>query len=484
MPRGGRLAVRLLLGAALVAAHPASAAGHGDAPRIAQDPQANLTDVYAFVGTRYDDPGQTVLNVLVSVRPFAMPGDGVYARFADDALYSIHLVDPVTAAPILRYDFHFSDAAPLAPPGLKSADTIFSYGAGAESGPILAVGDARQNYTQTFEVQRREASQKRGKPLLLASGLATPPPNVGLRTTPLYNDGATGKAVSGAASFAELDGYTGATLHPLPDGEVAFAGPREDGFYGDAAGFSDSLDPRLFAPDGTGQSGGGPDTFRSANVLVYAIQIPLERLPARPFTSPITGAGSGLGVYASVSRGSRKLRKDGTQVSKKLGVQVNRMGNPLFNQLLVPLAEKDEYNRTSPEQDAHFEAHALEPELASLLNAALSAGFVATGRSDLAALFLPDVLRVDLTTGPVRLPGQVGFSRLGFFGGDTAGAVSSGWPNGRRPGDDVVDILFTAVASGPAFGPIVLLGDNVAANDQLFHQVFPYLATPHSGANP
>src|SRR5512134_1337247 len=154
MPRGGRLAVVLLLGAALVAEHPTSAAGHGDAPRIAQDPQANLTDVYAFVGTRYDDPGEAVLNVLVSVRPFAMPGDGVYARFADDALYSIHVVDPTTAEPILRYDFRFSEAAPLAPPGLKSAGTIFSYGAGAESGPILDVGDARQNYTQTFAVQR------------------------------------------------------------------------------------------------------------------------------------------------------------------------------------------------------------------------------------------------------------------------------------------------------------------------------------------
>jgi len=163
---------------------------------------------------------------------------------------------------------------------------------------------------------------------------------------------------------------------------------------------------------------------------------------------------------------------------------VNRMGNPLFNQLLVPLAEKDEYNRTSPTEDGHFEAYALEPELASLLNAALSADFAATGRSDLAALFLPDVLRVDLTTGPVRLPGQIGFSRLTSFGGDTTGGVPGGWPNGRRPGDDVVDILFTAIASGPAYAPIVVLGDNVAANDQLFHQVFPYLATPHSGTNP
>ena len=70
---------------------------HSDAPLIKQDPQANLTDVYAFVGTKYDDPNERVLNVLVSVRPFSDPCDGVmYERFADDALYSIHITDPAT----------------------------------------------------------------------------------------------------------------------------------------------------------------------------------------------------------------------------------------------------------------------------------------------------------------------------------------------------------------------------------------------------
>jgi hypothetical protein len=111
---------------------PARASGQAGAPRIGQDPQADITAVYAFVGTRYDDPLQEVLNVLVQVRPFSKPGGGlVFERFADDALYSIHLVEPATAAPVLRYDFRFSDVAPLAPPGLKDPDSLLSYGSSA-----------------------------------------------------------------------------------------------------------------------------------------------------------------------------------------------------------------------------------------------------------------------------------------------------------------------------------------------------------------
>jgi Domain of unknown function (DUF4331) len=101
-------------------------------------------------------------------------------------------------------------------------------------------------------------------------------------------------------------------------------------------------------------------------------------------------------------------------------------------------------------------------------------------------VFIPDVIRVDTTTAPVRLAGQAGFSRFGFVGGDTttdaSGRVkSSGWPNGRRLGDDVADIALTAVASGPTYASVVVVGDNIAANDQVYNQVFPYSATPHAG---
>jgi hypothetical protein len=98
-------------------------------------------------------------------------------------------------------------------------------------------------------------------------------------------------------------------------------------------------------------------------------------------------------------------------------------------------------------------------------------------------IFIPEVLKVATTTDAVRLAGQTGFNRLGFIGGDTTNGVSSGWPNGRRFGDDVVDIALTAIASGPGYSTITIVGDNVAANDVPYHQVFPYLATPHSGTN-
>ncbi len=133
----------------------AGAASHSDAPLIKQDPQANLTDVYAFIGTKYNNPREKVLNVIVHVRPFSEPGDGViYDRFADDARYSIHIADPATGADVIRYDFKFSNVNPQSAPGLKNPNTILSYGLGAELGAINNVGDARQNFVQTYDVTK------------------------------------------------------------------------------------------------------------------------------------------------------------------------------------------------------------------------------------------------------------------------------------------------------------------------------------------
>jgi hypothetical protein len=476
------------------------ASSHSDAPLIKQDPQANLTDVYAFVGTKYNDPSRNVLNVVVSVRPFSDPGDGViYDRFADDALYSIHIANPVTGETVNRYDFRFSDVNPLHPPGLKNPDTILSYGLGTEVGPIKDIGDPRQNYTQTYSVSKDGVS--------LGIELPIAPPNVGLRTTPAYNDPTTGKAVSGAAQFDELDLFTQQAISTLSSGVATFAGPRDDGFYADTPGIFDLLDPRIIdndggTADGLGQDGGGVDGFQGYNVLSFGIQIPIDDLPAFPYTAPFAdlanplpaiGEAMGVGVYASVSRPRITLRRSNDEpVNSGPWIQVNRLANPLFNEVLVALKDKDNYNRTDPSNDSQFATYALNPEVARLINFVLfgdSTGqspISAMGRSDLAAVYIPDVIRVDTTTPPVLLPGQAGFSRFGFVGGDTTtdsgGRVKSGgWPNGRRIGDDVVDIALTAVASGPSYSTVVVVGDNVAANDQLYNQVFPYLGTPHAG---
>jgi hypothetical protein len=468
----------LLTAAALLGAPALRASSHSDAPLIKQDPQANLTDVYAFIGTRYDNPSQHVLNVIVSVRPFSEPGDGVmYERFADDAVYTIHIADPNTGATLTRYEFRFSPVSTLIGPGLKNPNTILSYGLGTAAGPITMIGDAQQNFTQTYSVRKNGAT--------VGTGLKVPPPNVGLRTTPAYNDPATGRAVSGAADFASLDSLTKQGVQVLGSGEAVWAGPRDDGFFADTPGIFDFLDPRILGTDGTlGQGGDGVDGFQGFNVLSFGLQIPVSGLPGISYNAPFFGAATGVGVYASVSRPRTTVRSSAAAPANAGPlIQVNRLGNPLFNEVLVALKDKDNYNRTSPGSDAaKYKTYAENPEVAALLNIIYGTGFTTSGRADLAAVYIPDVIRVDTRTGPVRLPGQAGFHRLGFIGGDTAGGLNSGgWPNGRRPGDDTVDIALTAVASGPAYSTITLVGDNIHANDLPYNQVFPYLATPHAG---
>src|SRR5262249_45332382 len=195
-----------------------------------------------------------------------------------------------------------------------------------------------------------------------------------------------------------------------------------------------------------------------------------------------------VGVFAAVERPRVTIRStDGPPQNSGRQLQVNRMGNPLFNEVLVAQRDKDNYNRKGPADDpAKFQQYALSPEVIVLINAVFGTNFVTDNRTDLANIYTPDMLRVDLTPPPVRLAGETGFSRLSVFGGDTtanaAGAtVPSGWPNGRRLGDDVVDIAFTAIASGPSYNQIIVLGDNINANDQVYNFVFPYSATPHSG---
>ncbi len=469
------------------------ASSHSDAPLIKLDPQANLTDVYAFIRQR--PTGERALVVEVAVRPFSEPGDGVmYDSFSPDALYSIHIANPTTGEEVQRYDFQFSPVS-AASGNYKNTDTILRYGRGTEIGPIVNVGDARQNFVQTYNV----TSLIRKKRVCLngSTKLMVPPPNVGNQTTPSYN-GDDGAAISGASSRATLDAYTKQTTYDLPTAAVptgftVFCGPRDDGFFADTPGIFDLLQSRILDNNGTladgyGQDGNGVDGFKGFNVLHYGIVIPLTALPSFSYTGALQPASMGVGVYASVSRPTVTLRS--SKREEQSGgpfVQVNRMGNPLFNEVLVALAGKDLYNRTSPMGDAKtFATYAQNPEIAVLINAVFGTKFQTTERVDLQAVFIPDVIRVNTTTAAVRVPGEEGFNRLSFIGKDTIAnsdgvQIPSGWPNGRRPGDDVVDIALTAVASGPSFTTITVVGDNVPANDQIYNKTFPYLATPHAG---
>src|SRR3984957_16190641 len=155
------------------------ASSHSDAPLSKQDPQTNLTDVYGFV-----TPNNT-LTIVVSCRPFSEPGDGVmYERFADDALYTINIANPVTGALLKTYNFQFSPVASDAG-NYKNKNTILSYGRGTAIGAILVVGGPQQNFTQTYSVTAVDALTTIST--VLGYNFTVPPPNTGSRITPAYN---------------------------------------------------------------------------------------------------------------------------------------------------------------------------------------------------------------------------------------------------------------------------------------------------------
>jgi hypothetical protein len=476
----GTLALAVVGLSVITDAGPARASSHMDAPLITRDPSANTTDVYAFRGTGED--GTEYLAVALGVYPFEEPGIGPNNySFDDNVLYEIHVAlgsDVAAGRPTLSYQFRFKTEF------LNRRTTLQAF-----LGPIDSVFDGNQNLRQTYSVTTRdrripahrepegeeeeewERSVQRGRLIMLGKGMV--PPNNQGRVTPRYNQGDNGEnpAKEGVASEALLDPYTSASIVSLTRGYRAFAGQRDDGFYADIHSIFD-LDFSFSGPNKPFDSQGG------FNIHTIVLQIPLSEI----------GSAAQAGVYATTSRRAVKVLSDKQDNSSDRlegpWVQVGRQGNPLFNEALVALRDKDLYNRTSPTEDRRiFARYALEPELAAVL------GFRATGRTDIAAIFIPDVIKVDLTTGPARLagnPDDPGFHRLSVFGGDTltngrGATVAGGWPNGRRFGDDVLDIAVLALAESP-INPAANV-DGVTRNDITYNKVMPYAATPLNGRN-
>jgi hypothetical protein len=249
-----------------------------------------------------------------------------------------------------------------------------------------------------------------------------------------------------------------------------FAGQRDDPFFADVGAIFDLVAIRKAGT--TGNMGGGKDFLSGYNVHTIALQIPIGVIDTPSHT---------IGVWSSTERRhvtvNGKVRPGWTQVS--------RLGEPLINEVVIPTGLKDLWNRTSPAQDEQFERYYKTPILAAVLNKLYKLGVPETNRDDLVAVLgtgipkvtytgshFADELRLNLAV-PVTPAGKV--SRMGVLGGDNAG-----FPNGRRLGDDVVDIEEQAVA-GFLKGTKVPLGDGVDANDVASLGHFPYLAAPHSG---
>lgn len=468
---------------------PARASSHMDAPLIVLDPAANTTDVYAFRSTSNN---QDYLTVALAVYPFEEPGIGPNKyNFDDNVLYQIHVAtgsDVAAGRSSVTYGFQFNTS-------YKNRNTI----AQSYLGPVNDVDDANQNLTQRYSVTKTVAGSK--DTVRLFNDVVVPPNNQGL-VTRFYNQGDNGenRAREGVATAGSLDRYTSQTIGANPTGYRVFAGQRDDGFYADIQSIFD-LDFTFSGPNKPFDSQGG------FNVHTIVLNIPVSELG---------GTQQVVGVYATTSRKKvRVLQDSGVNAKVQVDnannagqfVQVGRQGNPLFNEALVAIKDKDIYSQTQPTADATlFRNYALTPELAAILGLDESHR---TNRTDIAGIFIPDLIKVDLSTGPVRLaggsnpgavPDDAGFHRLGIFGGDALhstvqpgffnnGTVPGGWPNGRRFGDDVVDIAVLALFSDlrdpahPVLPPNSADAnvDRVNHNDIGYNKAFPYAATPLNG---
>jgi len=407
----------------------ATASSHREAPLIAGTPQYDNTDVYAF---RSPDK-QNTITLAANWLPFQEPAGGPnFYSFATDARYEVHVDNDADAKADLTFRWTFKDH-------YRSRNT-FLYA----TGPVTSLGDKDLNYYQTYRLERI----KNGKSKVLIKRARVAPSNVGGASMPNY------------AALREQ------SIRNNDKGVTSFAGQAEDSFF---------LDLRVFdLLYGGDLSQTGDDTLAGFNVNSVALQVP-RRMLAR------NGKVDKFPVVGVWSTTSKRSANGGYQ-------QVSRLGMPLVNEVVLPLKLKDAFNASKPTQDGAALRYVTNPELPELIEAVYGIEAPATPRDDLVSVFLTGVkglnkakgkvtpseqLRLNMTTPVTAEP-----NRLGVIGGDT-----QGFPNGRRLGDDVIDIALQVV-EGELVGNANDLGDGVDANDVAFGDTFPYLALPASGSDP
>lgn len=486
--KGGLALALVLVTAAAIAAlftgraapDSASAASHREAPLISLDPAADISDFFAF--RSYETGKSDRVVFIVNVNPGEEPSSGPnYYSFDPSVTYSIGIDnDRDGKADDVRFDFRFkNEIRGFA----KDLGLPLRYIGGGPLPVVDDVDDPGNGLRQTYEVTMAKDGHKFGTKLHDGT-LPVLPDNVGPRTTPNYETNLLSEGIK-----------------ELPSGIRVFAGPRDDPFYIDLGGAFDTLNLNPF------MVGSGIDMLAGHNVHTIAIEVPMYM---------ISGGSTAIGAYGFTTRPLVTIRTPGKgiEIGGSLArVQVQRLANPLINELVIGLADKDRWNALEPEEESKFLGYYVKPRFAlaeqlvfgvatgCLLPASVvptcapnppaNAGLdlAAFNRTDLQALLLQynsivygpggggaisDLLRLNLSTPATPLGEQS--SIPGALGGDPAA-----WPNGRRPKDDVTDIA-AKVVGGPNYLPLPTI-DGVEGNDRPYPASFPFLAQPWDGVN-
>ncbi|MCY7308156.1 MAG: DUF4331 domain-containing protein [Rhodoferax sp.] len=494
-PRGGRFALAALAGsAALVCSGTAIASSHREAPSIAMNPSVDGTDFYMF--RSYEAGRAAYVTLIANYIPFQDPQGGPnFYQFNPNALYEIHVDNNGDGKEDITFQFRFkstSKAAALSVGGKSVKIPLIN------SGVISGVNPAALNVRETYSVEIVRGGRRAGtRAALTAAGASTfdkPVDNIG--------DKSFG-SVSGYETYANQHIYDVA-IPGCANGRM-FVGQRKEPFYIAVGKIFD-----LFNLNPLGaEVGGNLNDLEKKNISTISLEVPITCLTNG--TEPVIGA------YTTASlRQGRLLNGAPASGLNKASfhggawTQVSRLGMPLVNEVVIGLDDKDKFNASRPQPntgDGQFADYVTNPTLPALIQTLFPAAVAPTKfpRTDLVAAFLTgvkgvnqpvgvvasDMLRLNTTTAPVAAGSQ---NALGVAGGDNAG-----FPNGRRPGDDVVDVAIRVsmgalcvltgptdtfmVGCVPADAPAggLAFTDGVRKTSVDFKVVFPYLNTPLPG---
>jgi hypothetical protein len=489
-----------------MASTPVFAANHREAPITAIDTKADITDWFAFVS--YDDA--TKVTMILNVDPFLNPSNGPnYFPFDHEVLYEMKVDNNFDARPDVIIQIRFDKpevrlpgvftgfvgagsginapanspqpvaaGSPIVPPAITALD-----GAGSEGLSL------RQSYTVRIIRNGITVYQTPNGTKHFAV-----PSNVGPRTMPNY------------MALAQQGIYS------LGNGMKVFAGTVDDPFYIDLGGAFDTLNFRAGASgagvpgvlsatqDAVDDKNFAADNVSGFNVNTIAFELPITMLTADSALHTAAEALAVIGTYGTTSRPRTKVQPSvpgGNPTLSTNFTPIQRMGNPLINELIIGTGSKDKFSMSEPKDDGQFASFFLDPLLARVINAAYG-GAVAIPtppRTDLLPLVtyaapicpgctpgqagpVADLLRLNTGIPPTA---KMSRKRLGFIAGDSAG-----FPNGRRVSDDVTDISARAVvgvlAGAPFNGfPNNAIGDGVNSNDMAYQETFPYVAFANNG---
>lgn len=462
--------------------HEAIASSHREAPYITKHPKVDATDFYMF--TSYEAGRSDYVTLVADYIPLQDPAGGPYFYMMDpNALYEIHIDNNGDAKEDLTFQFRFTNT-------LK--DTKLTVGGRPVSIPLLNSGPISPGNTTALDItESYSASVVRGnrrsgtrQPITNANGgdatFAKPVDNIGNKSIPDYPAYAASHVYD-----INIPGCTGV-------GRM-FVGQRKDPFVVNVGEIFDLINTNPLGP-----VNGEADDLAKKNITSLELEVPKSCLVSS--SGPIIGGWTTASLrQAMVLRTEPEFGKS----SKEGGpwMQVSRLSMPLVNEVVIGTKDKDRFNASRPENDARFAEYVTNPTLPALIEILYPSAPAPTNfpRNDLVAVFLtgvPDLnqpsgvtpaemMRLNTSTAPTLGTAQ---NNLGVIGGDNAG-----YPNGRRPGDDVVDISLRVVMGKLCKLSIGCVPTDAAAGDgeftdgafvdsTFFEDAFPYLRNPLAGS--